>query len=137
MVKETYCVELDNELVDIVEKKLGLSINEIVNNYLELVGNNDSIEGSLLFEMAKKRKELDRLEKEFFTIQDKKIRLDSHDDLKIPFGVINRVYEKCGVVGRNQLKFLARNYHVSVISLEKLCLDKNISLVNYLESPRR
>lgn len=130
------CVRIDSTLVELAEKKLNNPLNEIFEDYLVLLLNDDSIEGNLLKSMVKKQRELDDLKKDFFIIQNKVIGPDTRADLKDPFEIIKRVYSNCDKVGRNQIKRLAKNYHVSSISLEKLCLDNDIPLVNYLESPR-
>ena len=128
---DNHCFKLDPEKVDLIEKKLGSDIKVVINNYLELLVNNNSVEGNLLVEMAKKQKELDNLKKDYFTIQNKE-SLVAFDDLGKPFESVNRINNSCGKVGRNQIRRLAKSFHVSALSLEKLCEDKGIALVNYL-----
>lgn len=130
------CVRIDPTLVELAEKKFKAPLSEVFEDYLILLLNEDSIEGNLLKNMVKKQRELNDLKKDFFIIQNREIGPDTRADLEDPFEIIKRVYSNCEKVGRNQIRRLAKNYHVSSISLEKLCRDNDIPLVNYLESPR-
>ena len=124
-------INIDSVLSNRAEEKTGLKINELVENYLKLIINNDSVGGDLLNEMVKVRRELDKLEKDFMVVQKDKIELDSYNDLKRPFKTIKDIYNRYEEVGRNQIELLAKNHNVSAISLEQLCMDQNIPLINF------
>ena len=124
-------INIDSVLSNSAEEKTGLKINELVENYLKLIINNDSVEGDLLNEMVKVRRELDKLEKDFMVVQKDKIELDSYNDLKRPFKTIKDIYNRYEEVGRDQIELLAKNHNVSAISLEQLCMDQNIPLINF------
>ena len=124
-------ININSDLISKIEDQTGLKINELIENYLELLLNNNSIEGNLINKMVKTRKELDRLEKEFITIKKAKIRIDNPQDLKRPFKMIKDIYNRYEEVGRNLIGIIAQIHNVSAISLEQLCIDENIPLINF------
>lgn len=138
MAKKNVCITVDEEVWEEAGAKLE-SRSDFCENQLRLFLelNNDD-EDELLQQIQDKRDEINVLEDKLCAFR--KERLSKAQDsliLEAPMVSINRIHDKLGQIGKNQIKMLAKNNGVPFDLLLEHCRVSGLNIVKYGEVPRK
>ncbi|GLI12372.1 hypothetical protein MARBORIA2_14620 [Methanobrevibacter arboriphilus] len=125
------CVKVDKELISLVEFKLNLPVEEIVEDYLKALIYYDDEESQLIKDFVKTNQKMDKLKVKLVKqLEAKELSYDTKL-LEKPFKSLERINESLGYVGRNQISSIAKVNHVKASSLEALCIENEINVVEH------
>ena len=125
------CLKIDKELINLVEYKLGLPVEDLVEGYLKSLIYYDDEESKLIKDFVKTSHKLDKLKLKLVE-QVKKNNLNYDNRLlEKPLSALERIHESLGYVGRNQISSIAKVNHVKASLLEAICIDKGMEIVSH------
>lgn len=138
MGKKSVCITVDEEVWESAGEKLD-SRSDFCENQLRLFLELDNdAEDELLQQIQDKRDEINVLEDRLCAFR--KERLTRVQDSLVFDGAmvsINRVHEKLGSVGKNQIKRFAKSNGVPFDLLLEHCRVSGLNIVNFAEVPRK
>ena len=127
---------IDKELVNLVEYKIGLAIDIIVEDYLKALVYYDDKESKVIRDFVKTSAKLDKIRSKFIN-QLKYKKLDYADELvETPLKILERINSTLGYVGLNQINNIAKANKVKASSLHSLCVEKGFVIVNHAAGVR-
>lgn len=125
------CVKVDKELISLVEFKLNLPVEEIVEDYLKALIYYDDEESQLIKDFVKTSQKMNKLKVKLVKqLEAKELSYDTKL-LEKPFKSLERINESLGYVGRNQISSIAKVNHVKASSLEAMCIENKINVVEH------
>jgi hypothetical protein len=139
MVKKNVTISIDEEVWQLASKKLDNGRSGFIEDQLKrVIGLEDDHERELLKLISEKQDELNVLESKLCKVREKRLKKSKENNILDDAMVsINRIQERLGVVGVNQIKMIAKQNDVSFDVLYDNCVSSEMDLVNFMEAPGR
>ena len=134
MKKIRKTVTLDEPLVELARTKLGMPLSTFFNICLsETLNASDEID-EVKTEISEHEHQLTILRSKLCRLEhDKQAEINLKQDFSKAMSVINRIYEAHGLVGENQIKNIANNYHLDWLALLEHCKSSGLKIVKGFE----
>lgn len=137
MSKKSVTLTVDENIWELAKDNLPCSRSEFFENQLRLFLNVEDPESKIVEKITKKENEINVLKDKLCHIRrEKQLRLESanvFDKAMIP---INRIHDRFGCVGQNQIRNIARVNDVPANELEKHIVSEGLTVVTFLEVPK-
>ncbi|WP_080460431.1 hypothetical protein [Methanobrevibacter arboriphilus] len=125
------CLKIDKELISLVEYKIGLPAEDVIEGYLKSLIYYDDEESRVIKDFVKTSQKLDKLKLKLVE-QIKENNLNYDDKLlEKPLDALERIHESLGYVGRNQISSIAKVNHVKASLLEAICIEKGMEILSH------
>ena len=134
--KEKQCkVMMPQTLWDVASHKLGRgNVSKFIRDQLQSYVDGDDNEETIIAEINEKEKEIIALRTKLQDIRETKIMLGEYkQDLTKPLNAINRMANKQGCIGKNQLAYFCNTWHCKMTTLVEYCQKNDVKIVNYQE----
>ena len=137
MGKKTVTITIDENIWELAKDKLPCSRSEFFENQVKLYLDIDDPEAKIVEKISKKENEINVLKDKLCTIRrEKQLKLEASDVFDDAMITINRLHDKLGCVGRNQIRTVARRCDVPSNELEKHIVSVGLTVVNFMEVPK-
>ena len=137
MGKKTVTITIDENIWELAKDKLPCSRSEFFENQIKLYLDIDDPEAKIVEKISKKENEINVLKDKLCTIRrEKQLKLEASDVFDDAMITINRLHDKLGCVGRNQIRTVARRCDVPSNELEKHIVSVGLTVVNFMEVPK-
>lgn len=137
MSKKSVTLTVDENIWELAKDKLPCSRSEFFENQLRLFLNVEDPESKIVEKITKKENEINVLKDKLCHIRrGKQLRLESANVFDKAMISINRIHDRFGCVGQNQIRNIARVNDVPANELEKHIVSEGLTVVNFLEVPK-
>ena len=138
MTKGKHSVSIDDNIWELAKDQLDISMSAffflLLRSYL---GEEDEL-SKLLRREAKLQNELDVVQAKICQLRDKrKKQLKQEHVLDKPMITVNRIHNKMGYIGRNQLRKIAHQNDIPPNILIEHCEKQKLNLRNFGELPKK
>ena len=137
MSKKSVTITVDENIWELAKDKLPCSRSEFFENQLRLYLDIEDPEAKIVEKISKKENEINVLKDKLCTIRrEKQLRLEASNVFENAMVTINRLHDRLGCVGRNQIRNIAKRCDVPSNELEKHVADQGLTVVNFMEFPK-
>lgn len=137
MSKKSVTITVDENIWELAKDKLPCSRSEFFENQLRLYLDIEDPEAKIVEKISKKENEINVLKDKLCTIRrEKQLRLEASNVFDNAMVTINRLHDRLGCVGRNQIRNIAKRCDVPSNELEKHVADQGLTVVNFMEVPK-
>ena len=134
MSKKSVTITVDENIWELAKDKLPCSRSEFFENQLRLYLDIEDPEAKIVEKISKKENEINVLKDKLCTIRrEKQLRLEASNVFENAMVTINRLHDRLGCVGRNQIRNIAKRCDVPSNELEKHVVDQGLTVVNFME----
>lgn len=132
MNTDTVLVEINEDLYKEAGTKVDNVIQFIEQQLIVLINDDFSDELELLVQLSEKVDEIKELESELVRVRKRRMRQGNRYDFDEVLVTINRIHDNLGMIGKNQIKSIAKRNNVSYdVLLAYLKKDGGYEIVNY------
>ena len=136
MVKKQRCINISDDVWNRLNTEVDMSNSQVIERLLRIYLDESDEEAELMKLAEKQQHDLDITLSKLCEIRERKKNQKKNGTLFDSAMVsINRIYEKLGYVGKNQIKNIAKQNDVSSIELEEHIKDKGIPVKNLYAPP--
>ena len=137
MSKKTVTITVDENIWELAKDKLPCSRSEFFENQLKLYLDIDDPETKIVEKISKKESEINVLKDKLCNIRrEKQLRLESANVFDDAMVTLNRLHDRLGCVGRNQIRSVAKRCDVPANELETHAVECGLIVVNFMEVPK-
>ena len=137
MSKKSVTITVDENIWEFARDKLPCSRSEFFENQLRLYLDIEDPEAKIVEKISKKENEINVLKDKLCTIRrEKQLRLEASNVFDNAMVTINRLHDRLGCVGRNQIRNVAKRCDVPSNELEKHIVEQCLTVVNFMEVPK-
>lgn len=137
MAKGNHCITIDNNKWEALGIQINGSKSAWIEHQIDILLNIDDEESKLLKNISEYENKLNIAKDKLCLIRkQKKMRLESEEILEKAMISINRIHNKQGMVGRNQIRHIARRHNIPAEKIENHCKELNLKIENYEEVPK-
>ena len=137
MSKKSVTITVDENIWELAKDKLPCSRSEFFENQLRLYLDIEDPEAKIVEKISKKENDINVLKDKLCTIRrEKQLRLEASNVFENAMVTINRLHDRLGCVGRNQIRNIARVNDVPALELEEHCEALGLNVVNFMEVPK-
>ena len=137
MSKKTVTITVDENIWELAKDKLPCSRSEFFENQLKLYLDIDDPETKIVEKISKKESEINVLKDKLCNIRrEKQLRLESANVFDDAMVTLNRLHDRLGCVGRNQIRSVAKRCDVPANELETHAVECGLTVVNFMEVPK-
>lgn len=137
MSKKSVTITVDENIWELAKDKLPCSRSEFFENQLRLYLDIEDPEAKIVEKISKKENEINVLKDKLCTIRrEKQLRLEASNVFENAMVTINRLHDRLGCVGRNQIRNIAKRCDVPSNELEKHVVNQGFTVVNFMEVPK-
>ena len=132
MNTDTVLVEINEDLYKEASTKVDNVIQFIEQQLIILINDDFSDELELLVQLSEKVDEIKELESELVRVRKRRMQQGNKYDFDEVLVTINRIHDNLGMIGKNQIKSIAKRNNVSYdVLLAYLKKDGSYEIVNY------
>ena len=127
---------VDPNLWQLAKDKLPCSRSEFFENQLKLFLGIEDNESEILKDIQLRENEINALKDKLCHIRkEKQLELESNRSMEKAMVSLNRIHEKLGHIGENQIRNMAHVHKVDFDDLKKKCEENCMNIVNFAEIP--
>lgn len=136
--KKKVTITIDPIIWEVAKEKLPCGRSEFIEDQLRKgIGFADDKETKLRKEIGKRQEEINVLESQLCKIREEKLKkTETRKDLTQITSTLERIKEKSGVIGKNQIRNLSKHQDIEYGVLVDLCNNIDLKIVENFEPPR-
>ena len=128
---------VDPNLWQLAKDKLPCSRSEFFENQLKLFLGIEDSESEILKDIKTRDNEINALKDKLCHIRkEKQLKLESNKSMEKAMVILNRMHERLGMIGENQIRNIAHVHKVDFDDLRKECDDNCMNIVEFAEVPK-
>ena len=129
-------LSIDRVLVEMAKQCLDVSISQFLEDQLRAYFRMDD-EQTLLDEIQTRENEINAYKERLCHIRKRKeIEAESNRPLEKAMASLNRMHERLGVIGENQISYIAGSNKLEFYRLKDECEKKGMNIVPFSEVPK-
>lgn len=137
MGKGNHCITVDDNKWDALAGVVNGSRSAWIERQIDIVLNIDDEESKLIQEIENLDNKMNVAKDKLCQIRKaKKERLEAATVFDECMVSLNRLHDKLGCVGRNQIRYIALKHKVPADGLEEHCVGLGLNVVNFMEVPK-
>ena len=135
-MKKQRCINISDDVWLRLTEEVNGSNSATIEHLLRLYLDEGDEEAELMKLAEKQQRELDITLAKLCDIREKKRKRKKQDSLyDAPLVTINRIYDKLGFVGKNQIIQIAKQHNLDEDLLIDKCVKSNIKVVKFYNPP--
>ncbi len=137
MSKKSVTITVDENLWAIAKDKLPCSRSEFFETQAKLFLDIEDPEKKIMENIQKKENEINALKDKLCSVRKAKHdKLESDSVFDTAMIPLQRLHDKQGAVGRNQIRNIAHKNDIPTVDLEKNCKEVGFVVNNFMEVPK-
>lgn len=134
--KHKLTLSIDRVLVEMAKQCLGVSISQFVEDQLRAYFRMDD-EQTILDEIQTRENEINAYKERLCHIRKiKEIEAESNKPLEKAMASLDRMHERLGVIGENQIAYIANSNGLEFHRLKEECERNGMNIVPFSEIPK-
>lgn len=137
-MKGRHSITVDNTIWELAQDKIDISLSLFIENTLKIYLGQDDELGKLMKKEAELQREIDAIQSKICQLRDKQ-RKESEKQYLFdkPMLTVNRIHDRLGYVGENQLRKIANQNDLPPQQLIDYCKQQdNITIERFAELPK-
>jgi len=136
-IRNNHCITVDDNKWEALSHVITGSRSAWIERQIDIALNVEDEETKLLQKIERLDNQMNIAKDKLCQIrQEKKERMEAANVFDECMVMVNRLQEKYGGVGRNQIRNIARNNDVPAEELEEHCISLGLEVVNFKEIPK-
>ena len=128
---------VDPNLWQLAKDKLPCSRSEFFENQLKMFLGIEDDESEIIKDIQTKENEINALRDKLCHVRkSKQLKLESNKSMEKAMASLNRMHERLGVIGKNQISYIAGSNKLEFYRLKDECEKKGMNIVPFSEVPK-